>query len=244
MTKMPNGIPDAHTDHTSPSDYKATFELRGITKVYNRGKVKTQALRYVTLKCRAGEIICIAGPSGSGKTTLLNILGCLDSPTEGDVIIDDELVLHKKRNEIMELRKNKIGFIFQNFNLVPVFNVFENIEYPLTLQNISAKKRGETVNRVLEEVGLTHRATHYPNELSGGECQRVSIARALVKRPKLIIADEPTANLDTTTGLKILELMRKLNNGENITIVFATHDQQAMEMSDTVISLRDGMIGR
>ena len=231
------------TDATESASDKSVFELRNISKAYKQGKVETLALNSVDLKFHAGDFLCIAGPSGSGKTTLLNILGCLDSPTNGEVIVDNQLVLHAKSKETMNLRKNKIGFIFQSFNLVPVLTVHENVEYPLTLQNVSPRKRREAVTQVLEEVGLSHRAGHYPNELSGGECQRVSIARALVKRPKLIIADEPTANLDSATGFRILELMSKLNREDNITFVFATHDAQLMELSDRVVTLRDGTIG-
>jgi len=228
----------------SAGNEKSVFELRKVSKSYKFGKTETTALHCVDLKLLSGDFLCIAGPSGSGKTTLLNILGCLDVPDNGEVIIDNQLILPKQKKDLVELRKNIIGFIFQNFNLIPVLSVYENVEYPLTLQKVSANKRKRLVTEMLEKVGLGSRSRHYPNQLSGGESQRVSIARALVKKPKLIIADEPTANLDSGTGRHILEFMKELNREENITFVFATHDSELMELSDQILHLRDGIGGQ
>lgn len=227
------------------AETKAVFELRNVSKSYKLGLAKVEALKGINLKFTNGDFIAIAGPSGSGKTSLLNILGCLDIPTQGEVIIDDQLLIpyvkHSEKQK-MKIRREKIGFIFQKFNLIPILNVYENVEYPLLLLKISSSQRRKLVEKALEETGLQHRAKHLPNRLSGGEQQRVSIARALVKRPKLILADEPTANLDLETGLTIIELMSKLNREEGVTFVFSTHDSQILKVTERVIWLRDGVI--
>lgn len=220
-----------------------SVELRRISKDYKFGKSIISALKDVDLKIAENDFVCIAGPSGSGKSTLFNILGCLDTPTNGNLFIDNELIVQNLSKEKIQLRRKKIGFIFQSYNLFPVMNVYENVEYPLSLLKISKKEKKELVNNALEEVGLYDRKHHYPDELSGGECQRVAIARALVKSPKLVLADEPTANLDTATGMKIVELMKKCNQIDKITFLFATHDSRLMQVADKVVYLRDGKVG-
>lgn len=218
------------------------FELRQVTKIYKLGKIDVVAVRDINIQIAAGEFIALAGPSGSGKTTILNILGCLDSPTSGEAILDGCNVTALSHQEKTKIRRRKIGFIFQSFNLIPVLSVYENVEYPLLLENTPAQLRRKKVTAVLEEVGLAHRAKHLPNELSGGERQRVSIARALVKKPSIIIADEPTANLDSASGNNIIELMHKLNRDEKVTFIFSSHDQQILSKAQILFQLRDGTI--
>lgn len=218
------------------------FELRDVTKTYRSWGIKVEALKKVNLEFNGGDFIAIAGPSGSGKTTLLNILGCLDVPTSGDVVIDGQLINQKYEKNKRLLRRDKIGFIFQNANLIPVINVYENVEYPLLLMRTSSKERKELVEKALIEVGLQDRMKHFPNTLSGGERQRVSIARALVKRPKLVLADEPTANLDSSTAHKTIELMRRLNDEEKIAFCFSTHDSRILDIAVKIYHLTDGEI--
>jgi putative ABC transport system ATP-binding protein len=206
------------------------------------GKAEVTAVKDVSLKIETGDIIALAGPSGSGKTTLLNLLGCLDTPTLGEIFIDNENVGKISPQKTVQIRRDKIGFIFQNFNLIPVLSVFENVEYPLLLTNMKGSQRKESVMAVLEAVGLKERAKHLANDLSGGERQRVSIARALVKKPAVILADEPTANLDLTTGLNIIELMKKLNQLDKVTFVFSTHDEKILSKVNKVYQIRDGVI--
>lgn len=228
-------------DTTLQND-QTTFELRNVSKIYQVGGSPVQALKDIHLKFVSGDFLAVTGPSGSGKTTLLNILGCLDVPTQGEVIIDDQIILPKLSKEKIKIRRKKIGFIFQRFNLVPVLNVFENVEYPLILLKKERKVRKSLVEKALAEVGLSNKSKHFPNQLSGGECQRVSIARALVKMPRLILADEPTANLDSQTGMRIIELMKKLNQEEKVTFIFSTHDSQLLSSVSTVVTLQDGTI--
>lgn len=223
-------------------DAPCIVELKEVFKSYKMGKIDVPALRGVDFKCCRGEFIAIVGPSGSGKTTLLNILGCLDVPSAGDVVVHNRLLSKRLNKEKVEIRRKGIGFIFQNFNLLPVLTVYENIEYPLLLLKKPVRERKELVEKAMAEVGLTHRAKHYPNSLSGGEQQRVSIARALVKRPQLILADEPTANLDSETGVKIIELMRKINQEEGLTFVFSTHDSQVLKNVQEIYRLCDGKL--
>lgn len=218
------------------------FELRQVTKVYKLGKVDVVAVRDVNMRVTAGDFIALAGPSGSGKTTILNILGCLDSPTSGEVVLEGCNITTLSHQEKTKIRRQKIGFIFQSFNLIPVLSVYENVEYPLLLENTPTLSRRQRVAAVLEEVGLGHRAKHLPNELSGGERQRVSIARALVKKPSIILADEPTANLDSASGTNIIDLMYKLNREEKVTFVFSSHDEQILSKAQSLFHLRDGVI--
>jgi putative ABC transport system ATP-binding protein len=218
------------------------IELKNIEKIYKMGKFDVIALKEVSLKIMAGDFIALVGPSGSGKTTLLNIIGCLDTPTSGEILIDNDNITKARQKKLVKIRRDKIGFIFQNFNLIPVLSVYENVEYPLLLTKTKAAKRHESVMAVLEEVGLTQRVKHMVNDLSGGERQRVAIARALVKKPSVILADEPTANLDSTTGLNIIELMKSLNKHEHVTFIFSTHDEKIMKNADKILQIRDGVI--
>jgi putative ABC transport system ATP-binding protein len=218
------------------------IELRGITKEYELGKTKVEALRGVSLKIEKGEFAAIVGPSGSGKTTLLNIAGLLDTATSGEVLLDDTAVEGLSPRARAELRGRKLGFIFQGFNLVPVFNVYENIELSLVLAKAEGtgaewKKR---ITRAIDEVGLSELVRHKPAELSGGQRQRVAIARALVKKPEIILADEPTANLDSKTAFSIIELMSALNDEEKTTFVFSTHDDRVLKYARRVIRIEDG----
>lgn len=213
-----------------------------ITKEYKLGEVRVSALQGVDLEIKEKEFVVVAGPSGSGKTTTLNIIGCIDKPSSGRVYLIDKDITEKSLSSLSNLRRDKIGFIFQTFNLIPVLNVFENVEYPLLLGRYSRGERKEMVDKVLQEVGLYDRRKHKPNELSGGERQRVAIARALVKRPALVLADEPTANLDSHTSVEIIDLMKKLNKEEKISFIFSSHDPLVIKEADRVINIRDGRI--
>lgn len=211
-------------------------------KDYKIGKVLFPALRGIDVKIKDGEFTAIAGPSGSGKTTLLNIIGCLDVPTKGKVQIDGVNINELSSKEKAELRKNQIGFIFQTFNLIPVLTAYENVEIPLILLNLEPDKKKEQIVTILEEVGLGDFINRRPNEMSGGQQQRVAIARALVKEPSMVLADEPTANLDSTTAKEILALMLELNEKHKTTFIFSTHDQLVMDFSRRTIGLRDGKV--
>jgi len=215
--------------------------VRDVSKTYRLGKVTVTALAGVSLAVKAGEFLAVAGPSGSGKTTLLNLIGCLDTPTSGEVAIDGEAISGLSPGRRADLRARKLGFVFQTFNLIPVLTAWENVEYPLLLQ----RDRGDVAARVraaLEHVGLADRARHRPPELSGGQQQRVAIARALVTEPALVLADEPTANLDSRTGHEIVELMRRLNRERGTTFVFSTHDPRIVNAADRVIEISDGRL--
>ena len=218
-------------------------EMNDVRKHYMLGETRVDALRGVSFTIGRGEFMAIAGPSGSGKSTILNMIGCIDNPSEGRVLIDGTEVEHLSDTELTRYRRTKIGFIFQSFNLIPVLNVFENIEFPLLLANgHSRKEREKAVMHFVEEVGLGDRLKNKPNELSGGQRQRVAIARALVTRPLIVLADEPTANLDSETGHKIVELMRTINEAEKTTFIFSTHDSHIMEHARRVVSIRDGLV--
>ena len=215
--------------------------VRDVSKTYRLGKVTVTALDGVSLAVKAGEFLAVAGPSGSGKTTLLNLIGCLDTPTSGEVAIDGEAISGLSPGRRADLRARKLGFVFQTFNLIPVLTAWENVEYPLLLQ----RGRGDVAARVraaLEHVGLADRARHRPPELSGGQQQRVAIARALVTEPALVLADEPTANLDSRTGHEIIELMRRLNRERGTTFVFSTHDPRIVNVADRVLEISDGRL--
>jgi len=220
------------------------IQINNLWKVYPMGRLEVPALKGVNLEIKEGDFISIAGPSGSGKTTLLNIIGLIDSHTEGSLVIDNQNIGNQSRQELTRLRRELIGVIFQLFNLLPVLNVFENVELPLIIakKGGSAAQRKEKVNYLLEEVGLADRRNYNPAELSGGQQQRVAIARALVTSPRIIIADEPTANLDSDTGKKILDLMRKINREDKTTFIFSTHDPVIWQMADHIIFLHDGTI--
>jgi putative ABC transport system ATP-binding protein len=216
-------------------------DLVDVKKHYMLGETRVEALRGVSLRIDRGEFLAIAGPSGAGKSTILNMIGCIDTPSEGRVLIDGQEVEELNDTELTRIRRNKIGFIFQSFNLVAVLNVYENIEFPLLLQRSPSKReREQAVRRVIEEVGLADRIRNKPSELSGGQRQRVAIARALVTRPLIVLADEPTANLDSETGHRIVNLMRQINETEKTTFIFSTHDSHIMEHARRVVSIRDG----
>ena len=209
---------------------------------YKLGKTKISALKDIDLSINTGDFIVIAGPSGSGKTTLLNLIGLIDKPTSGEIWMQDINTSSRNLNSLYPIRRDKIGYIFQTFNLIPVLTIFDNVEYPLILQRISRQQRRKLVKEALSKVGLSERLRHRPRELSGGERQRVSIARAIVKKPALVLADEPTANLDSKTGIEILQLMRSLHDEEHTTFVFSSHDQAIIKMAEKTVYLRDGEI--
>jgi len=221
----------------------SVVEIREVKKHYMLGETRVDALRGISLSIEKGEFLAIAGPSGSGKSTILNMIGCIDNPSDGIVLIDGTEVEHLSDTELTRYRRMKIGFIFQSFNLIPVLNVYENIEFPLLLRkHLSRKEREKTVMHFVEEVELADRLKNKPNELSGGQRQRVAIARALVTQPLIVLADEPTANLDSDTGHKIVDLMRTINDVEKTTFIFSTHDSHIMEHARRVINIRDGLV--
>ena len=217
--------------------------IQNATKDYRLGKVVVPALRGVSLEVTAGEFLSIAGPSGSGKTTLLNLIGCVDTATTGVVEVAGRNTAKLKERELTRLRLDTIGFIFQSFNLVGVLDVYRNVELPLLLQHtLTTAERQKRVLGLLERVGLSDHAKHRPNELSGGQRQRVAIARALVTRPVLVLADEPTANLDSVTGQNILDLMKELNRTEKTTFIFSTHDARVMAHASSLVRIADGKL--
>ena len=220
----------------------AVVQVRGVSKEYALGEQRVQALRETSLEVEAGEFLAIAGPSGSGKSTLLNLIGCIDTPSTGNILIDGEDVAGKTPDDLADLRARKIGFVFQTFNLLPVLSAAENVEYPLLQFRFDKPRRRARVQRYLELVGVGDYASHRPNQLSGGQRQRVAIARALIARPAIVLADEPTANLDHKTGTSILELMHAINREKGTTFIFSTHDPKVMQMADRVVQIEDGML--
>jgi putative ABC transport system ATP-binding protein len=215
---------------------------KNLKKNYPMGKTTVHALRGVDLSVSKGEYLCVGGPSGAGKSTLLNILGLLDDPSEGGLVFDGTDVLALKPKALHRFRRQRIAFIFQSFNLVPVLNAYENIEFPLLIQKVPAAERRRRIDKLTEEVSIREYLNHKPNELSGGQRQRVAIARALVTQPEVVFADEPTANLDSANGQAVLELMRRLNRDEKTTFIIASHDQAVMSEADRMIRVIDGMI--
>ena len=218
-------------------------DLRAVEKDYQLGKVTVPAIRGVSLGIERGEFLTIAGPSGSGKTTLLNLIGCVDVATRGTVLVAEANTAELSERELTRLRLFKIGFIFQTFNLVAVLTAYQNVEFPLLLQKkIDKRERQRRVSTLLEKVGLSKHAQHRPAELSGGQRQRVAIARALVTAPELVLADEPTANLDSETGRSIIDLMKQINEQDHTTFIFSTHDDEVIKRGDRVIRLVDGQV--
>ena len=213
-----------------------------LEKDYRVGETVVHALRGVSMEVEKGEFTAIAGPSGSGKSTLLNLIGCLDTPTAGKVFINEVDISGYSKKELANIRRENIGFVFQTFNLIPILTAFENVAFPLSLLRKNADDIAENVNQLLGDVGLGGMESRYPRELSGGQQQRVAIARALVKEPSIILADEPTANLDSTTGGEILDLMKELNEQKGATFIFSTHDPMVMDRARRIIRLRDGQI--
>jgi len=217
-------------------------KVSNATRVFKIGEVETKALRGVNLSIENGEFTALIGPSGSGKTTLLQLIGLLDKPTTGNVTVNGQDATNLNRNQRADLRKNAIGFVFQFFALIPTLTAYENVEMPLLLNGTKPAQRKARVNQMLEAVGLSDRAHHRPDQLSGGQQQRVAVARALATNPKLILADEPTANLDTENGKQVMEIMQKLNKETGVTFVFATHDPRVISYAKRVVTLRDGLI--
>ena len=220
----------------------SVVELRDVTRVYKIGEVETRALRGVNLTIEAGEFTAIVGPSGSGKTTMLQLMGCLDRPTGGRVHINGHDVTQLNANKRADLRKETIGFVFQFFALIPGLTAYENVELALLLSGVKKAERRERVSELLEAVGLSDRARHRPDQMSGGEQQRVAIARSLATHPVLVLADEPTANLDTENGRQIMEIMVRLNQETGTTFIFATHDPRVIPFARRVVEVRDGKV--
>ena len=219
------------------------LELEGIKKIYQQGQVEVPALRGLDLIIERGEFTSIVGPSGSGKTTLLNLIGCLDIPTRGQIFFDGQEIEQLSKEKLALLRRYNLGFIFQEYNLIPVLSAYENVELPLRLfEKMSQPEIKKKVVNILEAVGLGEYAHHMPSELSGGQQQRVSIARALVKEPKLVLADEPTANLDSKTSEEVLEVMLEMNQQLDTTFIFSTHDPLVWDYAQRLITLKDGQI--
>jgi putative ABC transport system ATP-binding protein len=220
----------------------AIIELEHASKSYKIGEVTTTALNDVSLDIEAGEFTALVGPSGSGKTTLLQLMGCLDRPNRGAVLINGQDVTKLNNNRRADLRRDVIGFIFQFFALVPVLSAYENVELPLLLANVNGSERRTRVLSLLDAVGLSDRIHHRPDQMSGGEQQRVAIARALAPRPLMVLADEPTANLDTANGEQAMAIMHRLNEETGTAFIFATHDPRVMKFARRVVELRDGQI--
>ncbi len=218
------------------------IETKGVTRTYITGEVKVHALHPVDLAVRRGEFTAVAGPSGSGKTTLLNIVSGLDVPSSGKVKLAGREMSAMSQAELSDFRRDHIGFIFQAYNLIPVLTVEENVEYVMLLRGVPAGERAARVKRMLDEVGLSGKKGRFPSQLSGGQQQRVAIARAMVSEPDIILADEPTANLDSATGSALMDMMRDLNEKRGMTFLFSTHDRMIMEKSTRLVTLKDGRI--
>ena len=217
-------------------------KIENVTRVYQVGKVETKALRGINLTIESGEFTTLVGPSGSGKTTLLQMIGCLDQPTSGQVFINGKDVTRLNRNQRADMRRGTIGFIFQFFALIPTLTAYENVEMPLLMNGHAARERRERVMELLKAVDLADRANNRPDQLSGGQQQRVAVARALAPEPTLVLADEPTANLDTANGQQAMEIMQKLNQETGVTFIFATHDPRVIKYAKRVVTLQDGLI--
>jgi putative ABC transport system ATP-binding protein len=220
----------------------ATIQLEHVQRTYRLGKTLVPAVRDASVEFHRGEFTALAGPSGSGKTTLLNIIGCIDKPDGGRLIINGEDVTRLPLHKLAGLRNKYFGYVFQTFNLIAVLTAYENVEYPLLLAGVGRAERRERVTEILEAVGLGDHGKHRPSELSGGQRQRVAIARALVTRPLAVLADEPTANLDSKTGNSLIELMSHLNATENVTFIFSTHDQDIIDKARRVLAVHDGAL--
>lgn len=221
----------------------SVVSIESVCKDYPLGKLVVSALKSVNLTIAAGEFTTIAGPSGSGKTTLLNLIGCVDVPTSGSVSVVGQKTEKMNDAELTKLRLHELGFIFQSFNLIPVLTMYQNVEFPLLLQGqLNTKERRSRVEEIVERVGLAEYMKHRPNELSGGQRQRVAIARALVTKPSIVLADEPTANLDSGTGQQIIELMKEINQREQTTFIFSTHDHRVIEQARRRVYLEDGQV--
>jgi len=217
-------------------------ECRDVKKTYRQGKLEVEALRGVTLSVEKGEFMALAGPSGSGKTTLLNVIGGLDSADSGTIVVDGDILAEMSQAELAGMRLRKVGFVFQSYNLIPVLSALENVEFIMLLQGVPPRERRERALAILDEVGLTGLYDRRPAELSGGQQQRVAVARAIVSGPAIVLADEPTANLDSRTGSDLLDMMRKMNGEKQATFIFSTHDRMVMDHARRLVLIRDGRV--
>src|SRR6056297_688413 len=218
------------------------LELNNVHKIYNSSEVNVHAVNGITIDFEEGEFSAIVGPSGSGKTTLLNMIGGLDTPTEGKILVDNTDLSKLKTSDLIDFRMRNIGFVFQSYNLIPVLTAKENVEFIMNLQKRPKKEREERTMEMLQAVGLGERADSRPAKLSGGQQQRVAVARALASKPKFILADEPTADLDTESAMNLLDMMEKMNREENVTFIFSTHDQRVIDRARRVVTIEDGKI--
>ncbi len=221
---------------------KWVVEAKDITKVYQMGEIEVHALRGLSINIAPGEILSIMGPSGSGKSTLMNILGCLDRPTSGEYSLNGESVATLSDDQLADIRNRGVGFVFQSFNLLPRATALANVELPMRYATLNGRNRKDVAKQALEAVGLGDRIHHRPNELSGGEMQRVAIARALVNNPAIIMADEPTGNLDTKSGDEIMALLKNLNKERGTTLIIITHDPEVAGLTNRIVSIRDGLL--
>jgi putative ABC transport system ATP-binding protein len=217
-------------------------ECIDVQKTYRQGRIEVQALKDINLSIEKGEFLAVAGPSGSGKTTLLNLVGGLDASDAGSIIVDGNAFDQMSQSQLAKLRLHKIGFVFQAYNLIPVLSATENVEFVMLLQGIPSSKRRERAQAILDDVGLAGKYDRRPSELSGGQQQRVAVARAIVSNPSIVLADEPTANLDSKTGTGLLEMMKKMNSEKNVTFIFSTHDKMVMDYARRLILLHDGRL--
>jgi putative ABC transport system ATP-binding protein len=217
-------------------------ECIDVQKTYQQGRIEVQALKDINLSIEKGEFLAVAGPSGSGKTTLLNLVGGLDASDAGSIIVDGNAFDQMSQSQLAKLRLHKIGFVFQAYNLIPVLSATENVEFVLLLQGIPSSKRRERAQAILDDVGLAGKYDRRPSELSGGQQQRVAVARAIVSNPSIVLADEPTANLDSKTGTGLLDMMKKMNTEKNVTFIFSTHDKMVMDYARRLILLHDGRL--
>jgi putative ABC transport system ATP-binding protein len=219
-----------------------SVQVENVEKVYKLGEIPVQALKDVSLELQKGEFVAIMGPSGSGKTTLLNLIGVLDKPTKGKIYIDGRDITKLKEKELTRLRRSTVGYIFQFYNLIPVLSAFENVELPMLIAGMARKEREERAHHLLEKVGLAGRENHRPDELSGGEQQRVAIVRALANKPSVVLADEPTGDLDSKTGKEVMQALRDLSSNEGATVIVVTHDPMVADMASKIFEMRDGRI--
>jgi putative ABC transport system ATP-binding protein len=220
----------------------AVIEAKGLEKIYDQSKVPVAALNGIDVSVEKGDFLAIVGPSGSGKTTLLNVIGGLDYPTKGSVLIDGIDISAMNEDDLIEFRLNHIGFVFQSYNLIPVLTAKENVEFIMMLQNVARQERERRAEEILKSVGLVDRVDSKPSELSGGQQQRVAVARALASRPSFVLADEPTANLDSASAESLLDIMERLNNEQSMTFLFSTHDPRVMKRAHRILTLEDGRI--
>ena len=240
--KQGNASENVKTDAQPPASGEALIEISGLNKVYDTGAIQVHALKDVDLKIDRGEFVAVMGASGSGKSTLMNILGCLDKPTAGTYHLDGEDISGCSDDELSYIRNKMIGFVFQSFNLIPRTSALKNVELPMIYAKVSGKAREERAKILLESVGLGERGDHMPNEISGGQKQRVAIARALANDPQIILADEPTGNLDSRSSVEIMEIFQKLNKEQGNTVIIVTHEPEIADFTDRIVVFRDGGI--